>query len=132
MLRYPATSSVLMQRLQAILAGDYSRVTGNPETNPEAGFLQVEILLNQIWVFSPDGWQRILIATKQNAPLDNNPSLVLKGDVLLYSKPWLHPRETRGSRPNGGLREGFPASEIVGLWKSSRLGRSRWRGGRCA
>jgi hypothetical protein len=82
MLRYPATSSVLMQRLQAILAGDYSRVTGNPETNPEVGFLQVEILLNQIWVFSPDGWQRILIATKQNAPLDNNPSLVLKGDVL--------------------------------------------------
>jgi hypothetical protein len=31
---------------------------------------------------SPDGSQRILIATKQNAPLDNNTSLVLKGDVL--------------------------------------------------
>jgi len=41
-----------------------------------------EILLNQIWVLSPDGSQRILIATKQNAPLDNNTSLVLKGDVL--------------------------------------------------
>ena len=27
MLRYPAKSSVLLQRLQAILAGDYSRVT---------------------------------------------------------------------------------------------------------
>jgi len=41
-----------------------------------------EILLNQIWVLSPDGSQRILIATKQNAPLDNNTSLVLKADVL--------------------------------------------------
>jgi len=41
-----------------------------------------EILLNQIWVLSPDGSQRILIANKLNAPLDNNTSLVLKGDVL--------------------------------------------------
>ena len=41
-----------------------------------------EVLLNQIWVLSPDGSQRILIATKMNAPLDNNTSLVLKGDVL--------------------------------------------------
>jgi sugar lactone lactonase YvrE len=41
-----------------------------------------EILLNQIWVLSPDGSQRILIATKQNAPLDNNTSLVLRGNVL--------------------------------------------------
>lgn len=41
-----------------------------------------EILLNQIWVLSPDGSQRILIATKQNAPLDNNTSLILKGNVL--------------------------------------------------
>jgi sugar lactone lactonase YvrE len=41
-----------------------------------------EILLNQIWVLSPDGSQRLLIATKQNAPLDNNTSLTLHGDVL--------------------------------------------------
>jgi sugar lactone lactonase YvrE len=41
-----------------------------------------EILLNQIWVLSPDGSQRLLIATRQNAPLDNNTSLVLRGDVL--------------------------------------------------
>ena len=41
-----------------------------------------EILRNEIWVFSPDGSQRILIANKLNAPLDNNTSLVLKGDVL--------------------------------------------------
>lgn len=41
-----------------------------------------EILRNEIWVLSPDGSQRILIASKANAPLDNNTSLVLKGDVL--------------------------------------------------
>ena len=41
-----------------------------------------EILRNEIWVLSPDGSQRILIANKVNAPLDNNTSLVLKGDVL--------------------------------------------------
>jgi sugar lactone lactonase YvrE len=53
-----------------------------------------EILLNQIWVLSPDGSQRVLIASKGNAPLDNNTSLVLKGDVLctanlgfLHAKP---------------------------------------------
>ena len=41
-----------------------------------------EILRNEIWVVSPDGSQRILIANKMNAPLDNNTSLILKGDVL--------------------------------------------------
>jgi sugar lactone lactonase YvrE len=41
-----------------------------------------EILLIQIWVLSPDGSQRILIANKENAPLDNNTSLVLKRDFL--------------------------------------------------
>ena len=79
-----------------------------------------ELLLNQIWVLSPDGSQRILIATKQNAPLDNNTSLVYERRCSLYGQPRLHSRETRGSRPNGGLHEGFPAAEIVGLWKSSR------------
>jgi len=41
-----------------------------------------EMLRNEIWVVSPDGLQRILIANKMNAPLDNNAALVLKGDVL--------------------------------------------------
>ena len=41
-----------------------------------------EILQNDIWVVSPDGSQRILIANKTNAPLDNNTSLVLKGAIL--------------------------------------------------
>lgn len=41
-----------------------------------------EILRSEIWVLSPNGSQRILIANKTNAPLDNNTTLVLKGDVL--------------------------------------------------
>ena len=40
---------------------------------------------NEIWVLSPDGSQRILIAHKTNAPLDNNTGLILKGDVLCTS-----------------------------------------------
>jgi sugar lactone lactonase YvrE len=41
-----------------------------------------EVLRNEIWVLSPDGSQRIQIANPANAPLDNNTSLLLKGDVL--------------------------------------------------
>lgn len=41
-----------------------------------------EILRNEIWALSPDGSQRRLIASKMNAPLDNNTALILKGDVL--------------------------------------------------
>jgi sugar lactone lactonase YvrE len=52
------------------------------ELDSKGNIYASEILLNQIWVLSPDGSQRILIANKLNAPLDNNTSLVLKGDVL--------------------------------------------------
>jgi len=65
-----------------------------------------EILLNQIWVLSPDGSQRILIANKENAPLDNNTSLVLKG--ALYSKPWLGPREPDEADRTVACMNGFP------------------------
>ena len=41
-----------------------------------------EIMRNEIWVLSPDGQERILVANKRNAPLDGNTSLVLKGDTL--------------------------------------------------
>lgn len=44
-----------------------------------------EMMRNEIWVLSPDGSQRILIANKTNAPLDNNTGLILKGDVLCTS-----------------------------------------------
>jgi hypothetical protein len=41
-----------------------------------------DVLRNEIWVIAHDGSQRILIANKANAPLDDNTSLAMKGDVL--------------------------------------------------
>jgi sugar lactone lactonase YvrE len=63
------------------LPSGYSAFDGI-ELDAKGNIYVSEILLNQIWVLSPDGSQRILIANKTNAPLDNNTSLVLKGDVL--------------------------------------------------
>jgi sugar lactone lactonase YvrE len=63
------------------LPGGFSVFDG-VELDAKGNIYVSEILLNQIWVLSPDGSQRILIANKMNAPLDNNTSLVLKGDVL--------------------------------------------------
>ncbi len=67
-----------------------------------------ELLLNQIWVLSPDGSQRILIATKQNAPLDNNTSLVMKGDVLCTANlGFLHAKLEEADRTVVCMK-GFP------------------------
>lgn len=52
------------------------------ETDANGDIFVSEILQSDIWAISPDGSQRILIATKRNAPLDNNTSLILKGGVL--------------------------------------------------
>lgn len=58
-----------------------------------------EILLNQIWVLSPDGSQRVLIANKQTAPLDGNTSLVLRGNVLCTANlGFSHPRPEAAAR----------------------------------
>jgi len=67
-----------------------------------------EILLNQIWVLSPDGSQRILIATRQNAPLDNNTSLILRGDVLCTANlGFTHARPEEADRTVVCMK-GFP------------------------
>jgi hypothetical protein len=67
-----------------------------------------EILLNQIWVLSPDGSQRILIATKMNAPLDNNTSLILRGDVLCTANlGFTHARPEEADRTVVCMK-GFP------------------------
>jgi sugar lactone lactonase YvrE len=55
------------------------------QLDPRGNIYVSEVLRNEIWVLSPDGSQRILIANKMNAPLDNNTGLVLKGDVLCTS-----------------------------------------------
>jgi len=68
-----------------------------------------EILLNQIWVLSPDGSQRILIATKHNSPLDNNTSLILRGDVLCTANlGFAHDRPEHADRTIVCMK-GFPA-----------------------
>lgn len=52
------------------------------ETDASGNIFVSEILKSDIWVLSRDGSQRILIASKRSAPLDNNTSLILKGNVL--------------------------------------------------
>lgn len=41
-----------------------------------------EILRNEIWVLSPDGSRRSLVASKATAPLDNNTSLIWRDGTL--------------------------------------------------
>jgi hypothetical protein len=46
-----------------------------------------------------------------NAPLDNNTSMVFKGDVLCTANlGWSHPKP-RGGRPYRGLHEGLPRAK---------------------
>lgn len=67
-----------------------------------------EILRNEIWVLAPDGSQRILIANKMNAPLDNNTSLVLRGDVLCTANlGFTHPKPEQADRTVVCMK-GFP------------------------
>jgi len=66
---------------QMLQPGGYSPFDGI-ELDTKGNIYVSEILRNEIWVLSPDGSQRILVANKMNAPLDNNTSLVMKGEVL--------------------------------------------------
>ena len=65
----------------ALQPGGYSAFDGI-ELDAKGNIYVSEILRNEIWVLSPDGSQRILVANKLCAPLDNNTSLVMKGEVL--------------------------------------------------
>jgi sugar lactone lactonase YvrE len=50
-----------------------------------------EILRNEIWVVSPDGAQRMLVASKRTAPLDNNTSLIWhKGMICTANLGFAH------------------------------------------
>jgi sugar lactone lactonase YvrE len=66
---------------QPVGISGYSAFDG-VELDAKGNIYVSELVRNEIWVLSPDGSQRILIANKMNAPLDNNTSLVLKGDIL--------------------------------------------------
>ena len=64
--------------------------------------------VRSIWVLSPDGSQRLLIANKANAPLDNNTSLVLRGDVLCTANlGFTHLKPEQGDRTVVCMK-GFP------------------------
>jgi sugar lactone lactonase YvrE len=52
------------------------------ELDPRGNIYISDVVRNEIWVLSRDGKQRILVANKANAPLDDNSSLVFKDGVL--------------------------------------------------
>lgn len=64
-----------------VLATGYSFLDG-VALDSKGNIYISEILQNDIWAISPDGSQRVLIASKSNAPLDNNTSLITQGDTL--------------------------------------------------
>ncbi len=80
-LRIPIKDDGSAGEPKPLLPDGYSFLDG-VELDAKGNIYVSEILQSDIWVLSPDGSQRILIASKMNAPLDNNTSLVLKGDVL--------------------------------------------------
>jgi sugar lactone lactonase YvrE len=67
-----------------------------------------EMMRNEIWVLSPDGSQRILIANKMNAPLDTNTGLVLKGDVLCTSNSGFAHSKSEDADRTVVCMKGFP------------------------
>ena len=78
------------------------------EVDAKGNIYVSEIGRSEIWVLSPDGSQRILIANKMNAPLDNNTSLVLKGDVLCTANlGFAHARPEEADRTVVCMK-GFP------------------------
>ena len=84
MLRIPIKENGSAGEPQALHPSGYSLLDG-VVLDAKGNIYVSEILRNEIWVLSPDGSQRILIANKMNALLDNNTGLVLKGDVLCTS-----------------------------------------------
>ncbi|MGA8873392.1 MAG: SMP-30/gluconolactonase/LRE family protein [Candidatus Acidiferrales bacterium] len=80
-LRIPIKDDGSAGEPKPLLPAGYSFLDG-VELDAKGNIYVSEILQSDIWVLSPDGSQRILIASKMNAPLDNNTSLVLKGEVL--------------------------------------------------
>jgi len=66
---------------EALQPTGYSLLDGI-ELDAKGNIFISEMLRSEIWALSPDGSQRTLIASKANAPLDNNTSLLMKGDVL--------------------------------------------------
>ena len=66
---------------QPLGASGYSVLDGI-ERDPLGNIYISDVVRNEIWVLSHDGKQRILVANKANAPLDDNASLVYRDGVL--------------------------------------------------
>lgn len=85
-----AEPMVLSIRIKTDGSADIPQPVGNAgfsvldgiEIDSQGNLYVSDVVNNEIWVLSHDGKQRILIASKANAPLDDPASLVLKGDVL--------------------------------------------------
>jgi sugar lactone lactonase YvrE len=106
-LRIPIKEDGSAGEAQVLQSTGYSPFDG-VEVDAKGNIYVSEIVRNEIWVLSPDGSQRILIANKMNAPLDNNTSLVLKGDVLCTANlGWAHPKPEETDRTVVCMK-GFP------------------------
>jgi sugar lactone lactonase YvrE len=58
-----------------------------------------EILRSEIWVLSPDGSKRALVANKKMAPLDDNTSLVwYKGAICTANLGFTHPKREQADK----------------------------------
>jgi len=78
------------------------------ELDDEGNIYLSEIMRNEIMVLSPDGRQRVMIATKDNALLDNNASLVLRNGVLYTANlGFSHPNKEDADKTIVAI-SGFP------------------------
>jgi len=106
-LRIPIKQDGSAGEPQALQPTGYSLLDG-VELDAKGNIYVSEVLRNEIWVLSPDGSQRIQIANPMNAPLDNNSSIVLKGDVLCTANFGLaHPKAEDADRTVVCMK-GFP------------------------
>ena len=80
-LRIPIKEDGSAGEPQPLQPGGYSVLDGIV-LDAKGNIYVSEILRNEIWVISPDGSHRQMIASKMTAPLDNNTALILNGNVL--------------------------------------------------
>jgi sugar lactone lactonase YvrE len=106
-LRIPIKEDGSAGEPQALQPSGYSLLDGIV-LDAKGNIYVSEVLRNEIWVLSPDGSQRIQIANPANIPLDNNSSLVLKGDVLRTANfGFIHEKPEEANRTVVCMK-GFP------------------------
>lgn len=69
------------------------------ELDDQGNIYVSELLRNEIWALSPDGSRRSLVASKANAPLDNNTSLIWRdGTVCTANLGFTHASPAEADR----------------------------------